>query len=92
MVVLMGKEDILMQSPDIKRPVVNEILCTSMNGRVNPPRENSTKDSDSTLKDHSTLSLSFLNTDTLISSTIETWSSRQAMEETPKSGGSTKSL
>jgi hypothetical protein len=55
-------------------------------------RVSSTRTSVFMLRDHSTLSQKWDKTDTLISSTTETWSSRLKTEETPKSGGSTKSL
>jgi len=61
-----------------------------MNIQKNQRKVSSTKTSVFMLRDHSILSLEWKMEDTLISSTTETWSSRLKMEETPKSGGSTK--
>jgi hypothetical protein len=76
---------------DIRVLTNNGTSSMLMNTQMSQRKENSTKDLDSMLKDHSTLSLLWHHTDTLISSTTETWSSRHQMEETPKPGGSTKS-
>jgi hypothetical protein len=61
-----------------------------INGRENQPRVNLTKNSVFTLTEHSTSFQECQLADTLTSSTIETWSSRQEMEEELNSGGSIK--
>ena len=74
------------------RSISNGILFTLINGKVNQPRVNSTKDSVFTLKETSTLFQPFQVADILISSTTETWSLRLEMEEEPKSGTSINNL
>jgi hypothetical protein len=63
-------------------------LSMLMSMKENQLRDNSTRSSDFTLKETSMLSQHFQTTDTLISSTTETWSSRQETEERHKSGTS----
>jgi hypothetical protein len=70
----------------------NGTSSTLTNGKVNQEKENLTKSSDFTLKDHSTLFLSWLLISSWISSTIETLSLRPQMEETPKFGTSISNL
>jgi hypothetical protein len=70
----------------------NGILSMLINGRENQRRVNSMRDSDSMLKETSTLSHNFQTTDTLILSTTGTWSSRHQMEEKPNSGTSINNL
>jgi hypothetical protein len=70
----------------------NGISSMLINGRENQLRDNSIRDSVSTLREISTLSQNFQTTDTLISSTTETWSSRFQTAEEPKSGTSTNNL
>jgi uncharacterized protein YcbK (DUF882 family) len=65
------------------------MLSMLTNGRVNPERENSMKNSDSTFKDHSSLFLNCQAIDILISSVINL-PLRLKMEEVLNSGGSTK--
>jgi hypothetical protein len=74
------------------RSTNNGILFTLMNGRENQLRDNSTRDSDSMLKETSTSNLNFQTTDISISSIIGTWSSRFQTAEEPKSGISTNNL
>jgi hypothetical protein len=49
------------------------ISFMKMNGKRSQLKENSTKTSVLLSKDHSSLYLNYLKTDTLISSTTETW-------------------
>jgi hypothetical protein len=85
------KEDILLSAPRMESFHNNGTLSTLMTGRENQERENSMKTSASTFKEISTLSLNLNQTDSLTSSTTETWSLRQETAETPKFGGSIKS-
>jgi hypothetical protein len=66
----------------------NGISYMLTTGRESQPRDNSTRDSDSTSKEISTLSHLSQIRDTLISSTTETWSFRFQTEEELKSGTS----
>jgi hypothetical protein len=89
-VVLILKADIFSPGTSMERLTSNGKLSMLTSIQKNQRRENSMKNLDFMLKDHSTLFLNYQNTDTLTSSTTETWSSRQEMEETLKPGGSTK--
>jgi hypothetical protein len=71
--------------------VNNGMSFMLMNTQTSQRRESWTKSSASMLKDHSTLSPTWIHTSILILSTIEIWLLKQETEETLKSGGSIKS-
>jgi len=73
-----------------ERSINNGILFTLTHGRVNQPRDNSTKSMDFTSKDHSMSSHHLDQEDTSKSSTTETWLLRLEMDKEDKSGGSIK--
>jgi hypothetical protein len=89
---LIKRTETSLLTTSMERLTNNLMSYMLMNGRVNQPRDNSIQDSDSMLKDHSTLSQEWVSTDILISSTTKTSSSRQEMEEEVKSGTSIKRL
>jgi hypothetical protein len=86
------KEDTSLLTPSMESLTNNGTLSMKMNTLKSQRRENLTRSSVSMLIEISTLSHSCQTTDTLTSSTTETWSSRQEMEERPKSGTSINSL
>jgi hypothetical protein len=87
----MLKTETSLSGTDIRDSTNNGTSSMLMNTQRNQRRENSTRTSVSMLKDHSTLSLNWRKTDTLISSTTRTLLSRPEMEERVNHGTSTKS-
>jgi hypothetical protein len=65
MVTLMLNRETLKSIQSMEESTNNGTLSILTNGRENQERENSMKNLDSTLKDHSTLFLNFQPTDTL---------------------------
>jgi len=59
--------------PNTRDSTNNGTSSMLMNIQMNQERENSMRDSDSTSKDHSTLSHNLTHIDTSTSSTAETW-------------------
>jgi hypothetical protein len=88
--MLMLKTETLLFTTNTERSTNNGTLSMLTNTQRSQRRVNSTRTSVSMLRDLSTLSQKWDKTDTLISSTTETWLSRLKTEETPKFGGSTK--
>jgi uncharacterized protein YjcR len=91
-VELMLKTETLLSETKTTKSTNNGMSSMLINGRENQLRDNSIRDSDSMLREISTLSQNFQRTDILISSTTETWSSRFQTVEEPKSGTSTNNL
>ena len=89
---LMVKTRTSKYTTNMERLTSNGMSSILMNTRMNQLRESSTKDSDFTSKEISTLSQHSHQEDILILSTTETLLSRLEMEESPNSGTSTKSL
>ena len=77
---LMSKEKLILKEDTfnvmklrVDKSINNGILSTLINGRANPPRDNSTKSMDSMSKDHSMSFQLWLLVNILRSLTTETW-------------------
>jgi hypothetical protein len=91
-VVLMLKTETSLCTTSMVRLIRDGRSSMLMNTLMSQPRVNSTRSSDFTLKEISTLSPNFPQTDILILSTTGTWSSRLEMEESHRSGTSINNL